>query len=140
MPTKSRSGWPRYVLVIPVLLVVLLIFRLVYPSWGNSLPSCPILALTGKHCPGCGGTRAADALVHFRISEALGYHGWFTMVMLLGLPVLFWMALKEKYPRILGPRFHVNWLWFCLFSLIVFGILRNTEAFQWLAPPSLSTP
>lgn len=136
MPTKSCPSWPRYVLVVPVLLLVLLVFRLLYSNWSGSLPSCPILSLTGKHCPGCGGTRAADALVHFRISEALSYHAWFVLVILIGLPVLFWMAAKERYPRFFGPRFHVNWLWFCLFSLLLFGVLRNIESFHWLAPPN----
>ncbi len=134
MPSKAVARWPRYVLVIPVLLVVFLIFRLIDPISGNMLPDCPILLLTKRHCPGCGGTRAADALVHFEFTKALGYHAWFTLVVLIGLPVLFWMAAKEKYPGIFGPRFHVGWLWLCLVSLILFGVLRNTEVFHWLAP------
>ena len=132
--SRATSRWPRFVLVIPVLLVALLVFRILHPIWGSQLPSCPILLLTKQHCPGCGGTRAADALVHFQFTKALGFHVWFTLMILIGLPLLFWMAAKEKYPRIVGPRFHAGWLWFSFVSLILFGILRNMEAFSWLAP------
>lgn len=134
MPSRSSSKWPRFVLVIPVLLVVLLLFRLIHPLWGSHLPRCPILLLTQQHCPGCGGTRAADALVHFQFTKALAFHAWFTLMILIGVPVLFWMAAKERFPSIIGPRFHVRWLWFSLVSLILFGIVRNIEAFIWLAP------
>ena len=40
----------------------------------NVLPvglPCPTLALTGVPCPGCGMTRAADALVHGRVLEVV---------------------------------------------------------------------
>ena len=139
MGSRSRGKWPRYVLVVPLLLIVLLVFRFVYPSLGSSLPSCPIFSLTGFHCPGCGGTRAADALVHFRWSDALGNHAWFVLAVIIGLPVMFWMALKEKYPSIPGPRFHDNWLWFFLVSLLIFAILRTIEPFQWLAPDPIQS-
>jgi hypothetical protein len=139
MRGRSKGRWPGYVLVIPFFLIVLLVFRLIYPSLGSSFPSCPIFSLTGYHCPGCGGTRAADALVHFRWADALSNHAWFVLAVFFGLPLIFWMALKERYPAISGPRFHEKWLWFCLVSLLIFAVLRAMEPFQWLAPDPIKS-
>ncbi|MGJ8696112.1 MAG: DUF2752 domain-containing protein [Verrucomicrobiaceae bacterium] len=140
MVSERAGKWPRFVLWVPLILIILVLFRLVYPSIEEGLPGCPIYNFTGHFCPGCGGTRAAAGLVNLRIGEAMGNHAWFTLVILVGLPVLTWMAAKEKWPRLKGPRFHVNWLWFCLISLIIFGVIRNVEVFSWLAPDSLSAP
>ena len=38
------------------------------PGW---LPRCALYQLTGIHCPGCGNTRAAYALLHGDVAEAL---------------------------------------------------------------------
>lgn len=35
---------------------------------------CAFNHVTGYYCPGCGGTRAVNALVHFRLLESLYYH------------------------------------------------------------------
>ncbi|WP_421119960.1 DUF2752 domain-containing protein [Aquihabitans daechungensis] len=35
-------------------------------------PACPLRAVTGVPCPGCGMTRLADAVVHGRFREAAG--------------------------------------------------------------------
>jgi hypothetical protein len=139
MLTEDKPGWPRFVLVVPLTILLLVVFRFIYPSLAGSMPSCPLLSLTGFQCPGCGGTRAADALVHFRWIDALGNHAWFVLVVLIGLPLIFWMALKEKYPTFPGPQFHQNWLWFCLVSLIIFAVLRSMESFQWLAPDPIKS-
>jgi hypothetical protein len=35
---------------------------------------CPMAAVTGHPCPGCGLTRATLALLHGHVSEAMGFH------------------------------------------------------------------
>ncbi|ONK15087.1 DUF2752 domain-containing protein [Streptomyces sp. MP131-18] len=37
---------------------------LVDPNQPGHYPACPVLSLTGLHCPGCGGLRSAHALAH----------------------------------------------------------------------------
>ncbi|UCM87326.1 DUF2752 domain-containing protein [Streptomyces marincola] len=34
------------------------------PNEPGHYPACPLLSLTGLHCPGCGGLRSAHALAH----------------------------------------------------------------------------
>ncbi|SFC84196.1 DUF2752 domain-containing protein [Streptomyces aidingensis] len=41
------------------------------PHRPGALPVCPVLSLTGFHCPGCGGLRAAHALAHGDPAAAL---------------------------------------------------------------------
>jgi hypothetical protein len=41
------------------------------PSTTARYPSCPLRALTGLLCPLCGGLRAAHALLHGQLVEAL---------------------------------------------------------------------
>lgn len=48
-----------------------------YPAW-----QCPIFALTGLQCTGCGGQRAVHALLHGRVHEALALNGWLVAVVL----------------------------------------------------------
>ena len=48
----------------------------------NALPSCPIKALTGKDCPGCGTGRALAELSHLNISKAFDQNALSTTLML----------------------------------------------------------
>jgi hypothetical protein len=41
------------------------------PATTAAYPSCPFRALTGLLCPLCGGLRAAHALVHGRVVDAV---------------------------------------------------------------------
>ena len=49
--------------------------------------SCLIKGLSGFPCPGCGSSRAAAALFHGNIKQALDYHP--LIFVSLGLPVIF---------------------------------------------------
>ena len=60
------------------------------PTAGDSpLPSCPVKALTGWSCPGCGSTRMLHALAHGDVGAAVGYNA----VALAVLPLLAWAWL-----------------------------------------------
>lgn len=125
---------PPFILIVPLGVLALVLFRFFFPGMQGVLPQCPFYAATGLHCPGCGGTRSAEALVHFNLGLAMRQHAWFVGVVLVGLPFLSWMALKEKYVSIPGPLYHDRWLWFCFWSLLVFAILRNLPGMEWMAP------
>ena len=53
---------------------------------------CPLFAMTGVYCPGCGGTRAVYDLAHGDIAGALSMNPLFTIaVPLLGVLWLRWV-------------------------------------------------
>lgn len=101
--------------------------------------TCGIRKLTGFHCPGCGGTRCAYALIQGHFLSALSYNA----LLFLGLAMF---ALGSTYliirMTILGkpapsiPDIHARWLWLALGGIALFTIIRNipTWPFTLLAP------
>ncbi len=80
---------------------------------------CPIHALTGFYCPGCGSTRAVRALLNGDLP--LAFHN---NSLLLAAPALMSLGvLLSKYPK--------NRMWLCVFLsllaivVVTFTILRN---------------
>lgn len=80
---------------------------------------CPIHALTGFYCPGCGSTRAVRALLNGDLP--LAFHN---NSLLLAAPALMGLGvLLSKYPK--------NRMWLCVFLsllaivVVTFTILRN---------------
>jgi len=55
------------------------------------LPSCPVYAMTGHECFGCGLNRAAIALISFNFREALLYNP----LIFLYLPVILWFIIGD---------------------------------------------
>lgn len=90
------------------------------------LPPCPFRALTGLYCPGCGSTRALDALVHGDVARAFDMN-------LLGLllsPLLGYVLVRDtlellgvaRLPRIpLTPRIVVG----LVVLVLAYWVLRN---------------
>ena len=54
-------------------------------------PPCLFHLFTGYYCPGCGGTRAAAALVHGRLLQSFVYHP----VVPYGAGLLFWLLMNN---------------------------------------------
>ena len=117
--------------------VALLLSRIDPNQVGSPLPPCPLRALTGIYCPGCGSTRALYDLLHGNVTGALAMNP----VLVVLLPLLLLMALRAgdllptwpPFERVLAvarrPR---AWLWL----LLGYGVLRNLPwpPFAWLAP------
>jgi hypothetical protein len=110
------------------------------PEQYTYLPGCTLNRLTGLHCPGCGGTRAAWALMHGDVLQAAAYNLYF----LLALPFLLWWGGHGVWATITGKQFgpprYRPWLYaFIWVSLIAFAVLRNVPIipFNLLAPHKL---
>lgn len=102
------------------------------PAKASLFPVCPLFALTGFACPGCGLTRGFHALFHGDIITAIDFNalipvwavifGWVFVSLLLvavrgrGLPM--W----PTYPK---------FLWTFAIVLLVFGVLRNIPAWPF---------
>lgn len=102
---------------------------------GSVLPSCPLYALTGIYCPGCGSTRCLYSLVHFDIAGAMAMNP----LLVISLPFLLLMLLHGAgiRPRVLEPLMRVlaNPM-FWLVVLLGYAVLRNLPwaPFTALAP------
>lgn len=67
------------------------------PAAHTWFPKCPVKALTGLDCPGCGSQRAIHALLHGRISEAFHFNA-------LILPFIPYVGLGLGYRLIKEPN------------------------------------
>ena len=108
------------------------------PTTASFLPPCPLDALTGIHCPGCGSTRATHALLNGDLLAAFD----FNPLMMLALPVIalafvrWWAAgLGYRAPRA-ELRLPPMAIWGIFAVVVVFGVARNLPwaAVRWMAP------
>ena len=97
-------------------------------------PLCLFHQLTGLHCPGCGGLRAAHQLLHGHPLAALRLNA-----LAVGLlPCLAVVAGREFANRRHGvpgrSYFGTRWIWAFIAVLVAFTVLRNLSPFAFLAP------
>lgn len=133
----AQGHWPRWVLLVPLVLVGMVLFRGFLPQAKAIFPTCYLFTSTGIYCPGCGGTRAAEALVHFRVGEAMRQNAWAVSALLLGIPLVSLAALRVRFPgmSVFGLFRWRPWMvWFLVATIGLFWILRNVPVFNWLAP------
>ena len=88
------------------------------------LPPCLFYKFTNLYCPGCGGTRAFFALSRGDFSEAFSQNA----ILFFLIPLAFMLIV---YPRIVRIPYFCH---FILFVIVGYFILRNLEAFHFLAP------
>ncbi len=91
----------------------------------SAYPQCPMKALTGLDCPGCGGLRATHSLVHGDIVGALHHN----VVAFVIIPVIAYMIVRwvfglwgRELPAMRLPRWSG---WAIPVAMIVFSIVRN---------------
>src|SRR5947207_14473393 len=56
-------------------------------------PVCPIYALAGYYCPGCGMTRALHQLAHGHVTAALSYN----LLLVVSLPLLIYRLASQIF-------------------------------------------
>jgi hypothetical protein len=129
------------------------------PNTPGHYPMCPLKAITGLDCPGCGGLRAVHSLVHGDLAGALNHN---LLAVLLFIPAIaIWWALwfrrewLEASPSGTSPHSGdtqaggavvaaAPWLnpsltrrlWLSAFVVIgIFTVIRNipgVPVFEWL--------
>jgi hypothetical protein len=104
------------------------------PSTHGFYPICLFHQLTGLNCPGCGGTRAAYALLHGNVVLALKDNALFVLlipaVALRGV----WLVGKKHLGKPIGQFIPAKALWALLAVAVIFTVLRNLPAFAFLSP------
>ncbi|MEO7069673.1 MAG: DUF2752 domain-containing protein [Nostocoides sp.] len=100
-------------------------------SWGY----CPFLLLTGHPCPGCGGLRATNDLLHGELTAALSSNAY-AVLSIAALAVL-WTAWVVRRVRsttsalsLVSGRLGLWWL----AGLLAFGALRLLPGLSVLQP------
>ncbi|MEV7086521.1 DUF2752 domain-containing protein [Streptomyces sp. NPDC093085] len=107
---------------------------LVDPNESGHYPPCPLYALTGLYCPGCGGLRGAHALAHGDLAGSLGDNA----LAVVGYAVfavvwVIWVVGAGK-GRPLRITQRPLWWWSFGAVLLAFSVLRNLPYGSWLAP------
>ncbi len=113
--SAKRVDWVT--ITIATLLTLISVTTLYHcnPATNGFYPRCPLFALSGWQCAGCGGLRALHALLHGHLKEAWHYN----QLLVVSLPL--WPLLLAR-PRILA---NTNIVGALLMVLILFTILRN---------------
>ena len=109
-----RRFVPSAGVFLPLAVGVVAIF-LLDPSETRFFPCCPIFALTGLKCPGCGTARALHAALHGHFAEALRFN--------MALPALLAiLSYCVAFPRCAQrPVF----AWSVLAFVVAWGTARN---------------
>ncbi|WP_460365191.1 DUF2752 domain-containing protein [Actinocorallia lasiicapitis] len=105
------------------------------PNEAGHYPTCPLLAMTGVFCPGCGGLRMAHAIAQGNLAEAASRN--LLAFVLIPVAIYLWglwtVATWRGTPvrTRLGSRAAVITL---LVAVVVFSVVRNLPFGGWLAP------
>ena len=115
-----------------LILVILLIIYLLVSSYFHFYIPCPIHKLTGLYCPGCGITRMLLSILKLDFIKAFKYNP----LVFISLPIGIYLYIdylikkdKSLYKKIPEK------VWYIIIAIfIIYGILRNIKAFDFLAP------
>lgn len=120
-------------------MITLSLLYFFYPATNTSFhPKCVFHELTGLHCPGCGSQRAASALLHGHVIQAIDYNVLFVLsipFILYSAFVFTWNAFSNRQLQqaiFYSPVFVKT----VLVVVVLFWILRNIRVapFNLLAP------
>lgn len=106
------------------------------PNQPGHYPACPLLAVTGIYCPGCGGLRSAYSFAHGDLVPAL--HANALAVVLFVAFAAFWthwfVRRARGRPYALPVRLTVWHAWTAGVLVVVFSVVRNTPLGAGLSP------
>lgn len=103
------------------------------PAQGGFVP-CPLHALTGLWCPGCGMTRALHHLLHGDLAAAFSSNLFLPLVVVIvGWAWLAWA--RPQVPKVTHVVTARVWTWL-IAAAVAYGVLRNlpVPVLQTLAP------
>lgn len=131
MRTVYHLKTSKLKIVILLLFLLFIYIYLYFSSKFNFVLPCPIKRILNVYCPGCGITRMFISLFHGKIYQAFRYN---MLVFSLMTCYIIYLVIKIKFKINLNHKTKLILLTFILVISILFGILRNTETFSFMAP------
>lgn len=107
------------------------------PSDTNIFPKCPVFAMTGIYCPGCGSQRAAHQILNGNIIEGIRHNYMIALLVVVLLYQGFIYIMNEFFNKNIPNLLHKSKITnSILIIVIIFWILRNIDVFPFteLAP------
>ena len=96
------------------------------------VPSCVLWEYFGIYCPGCGGTRAVEALLRGHLLKSLWYHPLVLYtVVLFGSFMLTQTLERIGVPHVRGMKFRSWHLYGALAVLVINVIVKNFLMYQF---------
>jgi len=127
---KTSRAWAGALLIASLASLGVLFF--LDPGKTHLLPPCPLRAMTGLDCPGCGSTRAVHAILHGDPAAALRLNP----LLLLYSPFVGQFLLSAVSLAVTGrplpePRVRPSVTWLVLSVIVAFWICRNTPIYPF---------
>lgn len=104
------------------------------PVNAGFFPQCPLYAMTGFACPGCGLTRGFHALFNGDIVAALDHNALIPLlIVFFGYIFLsmFMVALRGRGIGLGVNKFSMGLIWVTFATLLAFGFVRNIPAYPF---------
>lgn len=120
----------KHLLVATTLTLVGVFYLLVLAPTFHLHISCPFLTVTGYYCPGCGLTRLCIALLHGEVYQAFRYNPIIFFIVHYLITVYILNIRNEEKVRKVTDQANLV----VLIIVILYGVLRNTQTFAFLAP------
>lgn len=128
-PSAKHSVWKKTGLALFAVLGAVAALVVLYrfaPTEHRFYPQCPLHVLTGWDCPGCGGLRAAHALLHGEVRAAFQFNPLLFLLAPAFAAAGSLTAAKRWTGREWFPARHRPiWIWLLLVAIAAFSVLRN---------------
>lgn len=121
------------ILLLPLIVVGVAMSEVI----GRVLPPCFFYQKTGLLCPGCGATRAVQAMRVGDFGQAMQNHAMIVILMFLGVLWVLSEILRGWSPTVKGFRvegWRLWYLWVILGAVLVFTVVRNLPSGGFLRP------
>ena len=94
---------------------------------GQGYVPCLFHTLTGLYCPGCGGTRAAEALLRGDIISSILLHPLVPFLAICVPSLLAWYVYCRKKKKTFSQKIWKNVLWFSVFLITANFVVKNAS-------------
>lgn len=135
---KRLSFRFAFAVLVPLVLLFGLIYLYRHGGGPNFIPRCPVYALTGLYCPGCGSGRALYSILHGHLLNAFDYNPLFVILSPLAVYLVISGYLKAVTGRNILPAVSITLNQACFFTLVIvlYAVARNIPLypFTYLAP------